>query len=69
MQRNEPDSGVPLHQRLRSVPMVDVPVDNQHPFGGEILESEPGRDNHVIDEAKSHRRVGGGVMAWRPDDG
>ncbi len=47
--------------------MVDVPVEDRHPLDAEHFLRVAGGDRGVVEEAETHRPVGGGVVAGRPD--
>ena len=68
MQRDVEHRRVLPEDRLRAVPVVDVPVDDRHPLRPELCLRRAGGDRDVVEEAEAHRAVGGRVMAGRPDD-
>jgi hypothetical protein len=43
--------------------VVDVPVDDQHPFAG--TGQTGGGHGHIVDQAEAHRLIGQGMMAGR----
>jgi hypothetical protein len=65
---DEPDAGVPFHQRLGAVAVVDIPIHDQDPFATSPLRG-PCRDGHVGQEAEAHGAVCQAVVARGPDRG
>ncbi len=56
--------GIVIEDLLGSVPVVDVPVDDEHPLAAEALEV-PRRDRHGVEQAESHRPVARRVVTGR----
>ena len=50
---------------LRAVAVVDVEVDDRHPFGAMPPLRVPGRDRRVIEETKAHRGFPLGMVPRR----
>ena len=52
---------------LGAVAVVHVEINNRHPFETVHIERMAGSDGHIVEKAKAHRRVAGGVVAGRAD--
>ena len=65
MHRNEADRRVMLDERLRSVPVMNVPVYDQYALGVETRASVEGGDCYVAEEAEPHCPIAQGVMTGR----
>jgi len=63
----EADIGIVLHQCLRSVAVVHVPIGDQHARGVVVLPRIVRADRDVTKQTESHGAVTHGVMAWRTD--
>ena len=48
---------------------MDIPVHDQDPLKGEIVNGIMGADGHVIEEAETHGPIPFGMVAGRPDKG
>jgi hypothetical protein len=68
VQRDIPDGGIGLYQRLRTVSVVHVPIDDEHlsPTGAPGVSS---RDHNVVNQAKAHSSACQRMMSWRPHGG
>src|SRR5262249_6089225 len=68
MRREIQNAGVVPECVLSSVPVVNVPVDDQDSRGSGRAHGLRG-DGDVVEEAETHGLVGFGVMSWRTDEG
>ena len=59
------DPSESVEDRLGTVAVVDVPVEDQHPFGAALGEGVRGGDSHVVEQAEAHRPVALGVVPGR----
>ena len=59
------DGGIVLKRVLRAVPVMHVPVHDQHARETMTLLDIPGRDRHVIIQAKAHGAIGLGMVSGR----
>ena len=55
-----------LHQRLRAVAVVHVPVDDQNPAQAMLLLGPTCGEGDVVEQAEAHAAADGGVMSRRP---
>src|SRR6185295_17055697 len=62
----EEDRSVFVKSVLRSVPMVDVPIDNHYLTDPMFLLCIAGCDGHTVEDAKSHSLIRTRVMSGRP---
>src|SRR6185437_5854422 len=65
--RDEVDALIALDERLRPVPVVDVPVDDEHAVETVTATRVMGSDRHIAEEAEPHSAVAERVVAGRPD--
>ena len=63
--RHEVDTRLVLHQCLRAVAMVHVPVHDQHALAGRGGQGIVRRNRHIAEQAESHRPVAQRVMSRR----
>ena len=54
---------------LSAVAMVDVEINDKHPFQPFFLQSEAGGHRHVVEEAEAHASCRQGMVTWRPHQG
>jgi hypothetical protein len=66
VERDVTHCSIGLDQRLSSISVVHVPIDDQHlPASGSL--SMSGRDHHVVYQTKPHASCCQGVMPRRPN--
>ena len=66
MHRDEVDRRIIFDQRLGTVAVMDVPVDDQHPFCAVFPPRVVRRDGCVTEQAEAHRAIVQRVVARGP---
>ena len=66
MRRDVQDLGAVVEDFLRTVAMMEVPVDHHHAPEALVPDEPFGRDRDVVEEAKSHRAARQRMMPGRP---
>ena len=49
--------------------MMNIPIHDQNPLEGEIVDGVMGADSHVIEEAEPHGPIPFRMMSWGPHQG
>ena len=65
MHRNEVNVGLVLHERLRSVAVMHIPVDDENPICTVALACVLRGNGHVPEEAETHRSIFQRVVSRR----
>src|SRR6185295_1957600 len=58
----EEHGGIVLETMLRAVPMMHIPIDNQHTFEAMLLLHIARSDRHIVEETEAHRTPRFGMM-------
>src|SRR4029450_5387471 len=69
VERDEEDAFVVAKDRLRPVPVMDVPVDDRDSFDPERILRGARRDGDVVEETEPHRATRQRVVSGWPDEG
>src|SRR5687767_2043992 len=68
MNRQKADLAVVPKGVLRSVAMMNIPVDDQHSIQLVFARRHARGDRNVVKQAKTHRSVSNGMVPRRPND-
>jgi hypothetical protein len=69
MHRHEVDVRLVLYERLSSVSVMNIPVDDENAAESVLLARVVCCDRNVAEQAESHRAIVDGVVSGRPDRG